>query len=104
MGAVMRTFGVLRYIDEGNDDVVFFADEGGSWQVGVEWRKVFPAWFGCLSRSVSAEDFASAVIATVDAFEEHARATHFATARRLGTAAQRRALDARVAATPAPRR
>ena len=34
-------FALLRHIDEGNDDDVFFADEGGSWQVGVDWPKVF---------------------------------------------------------------
>lgn len=98
-----RIFAVLRYVDEGNDDVVFFADEGGSWQVGVDWRKVFPAWFRCLSRSANAGDFASAVVATVDAFEEHSRATHVAAARKLATAAQRAALDARVVGTPARR-
>src|SRR5262249_24272214 len=43
-----RSFGL---IDEGHDDIVFFADEGGSWQVGIYWRKVFPPWFRCLSNS-----------------------------------------------------
>jgi hypothetical protein len=33
-------FGLLRRIDEGNDDVIFFADEAGSWQVGVDWSTV----------------------------------------------------------------
>jgi hypothetical protein len=27
-------------------DVIFFADEGGSWQVGVDWERVLPPWFG----------------------------------------------------------
>ena len=35
-------FGLLNHIDKGNDSVVFFADEGGSWQVGVDWAKVLP--------------------------------------------------------------
>jgi hypothetical protein len=30
-------FDLLRHIDDGYDDVVFFADEGGSWQVGKKW-------------------------------------------------------------------
>ena len=38
-------FGLLNHIDKGNDDVIFFADEGGSWQVGVDWAKVLPVWF-----------------------------------------------------------
>jgi hypothetical protein len=97
-------FAVLRHIDEGQDDIVFFADEGGSWQVGVDWRKVFPAWFGCLSQRTEPEEFASTVVATVDAFEAHSRGTYFATARKIATAAQRKALDARAAANPARRR
>jgi len=97
-------FALLRDIDEGHDDIVFFADEGGSWQVGIDWRKVFPAWFRCLARSAQPEDFASAVVVTVDAFEEHSRGTYFAAARKSATAAQREALDARVAVSSARRR
>jgi hypothetical protein len=97
-------FALLRHIDEGNDDVVFFADEGGSWQVGVDWRKVFPAWFRCLSKSAEPSEFASAVVATVDGFEEYSRDTYFAAARKIATAEQRKALDSHVAATPARRR
>ena len=97
-------FALLRRLDEGHDDVVFFADEGGSWQVGIDWRKVFPAWFRCLSRSAEPEDFANAVVTTVDAFEPFARDAHFAAARHVAKAPQRRALDARLGATVARRR
>ena len=96
-------FALLKHIDEGHVDVVFFADEGGSWLVGVDWRKVFPAWFRCLSRSAEPEDFANAVVATVDAFDEHSRGTYFAAARKVATASQGKALDARVAASSARR-
>ena len=34
--AIDILFGLLGHIDECNDDVVFFADEGCSWQVGVD--------------------------------------------------------------------
>ena len=96
-------FALLRHVDEGNDDIVFFADEGGSWQVGVDWRKVFPAWFGCLSQSAKPEDFANSVVITVDAFEEHSRGTYFTAAKRIATASQGKALDGRVAASRARR-
>ena len=56
---------MLRHIDEGNDDVVFVADEGGSWQVGVDWGKVVPAWFRCLSKSAEPSEFASVVVTTI---------------------------------------
>ena len=42
-------FSLLSKIDEGSDDILFFADEGGSWQVGVDWEDVLPAWFRVLS-------------------------------------------------------
>jgi predicted nucleic acid-binding protein len=38
-------FGLLERLDGGREDVVFFADEGGAWQVGIDWRTVLPAWF-----------------------------------------------------------
>lgn len=44
---------LLRRIDEGHDDVIFFADEGGSWTVGVNWRSTLPAYFRCLAETVS---------------------------------------------------
>jgi len=47
-------FGLLNHLDEGNDDVIFFADEGGSWQVGVDWARVLPAWFKVLSATAEA--------------------------------------------------
>ncbi|WP_291981412.1 hypothetical protein [Candidatus Accumulibacter sp. ACC005] len=38
-------FGLLRHIDECHDDVLFFADEGGSWQLGIDWHSAFAAYF-----------------------------------------------------------
>ena len=32
-------FDLLDQIDECRDDIIFFADEGGSWQVNVHWKK-----------------------------------------------------------------
>src|SRR5438093_5397812 len=48
-------FGLLNHIDKGDDDVIFFADEGGSWQVGVDWAKVLPVWFKVLSATAEPE-------------------------------------------------
>lgn len=94
-------FDLLRSINACNDDIVFFADEGGAWQVGVDWAKVFPAWFRCLSRTSAHEEFAQAVVKAVDDFEHYARDTHFATARKWGTSEQRRALAEAVKAPQA---
>jgi hypothetical protein len=57
-------FGLLEHIDECLDDVIFFADEGGSWQVGIDWEKVLPVWFKVLSASAEPQEYAT-WIATV---------------------------------------
>ena len=51
-------FDVLRCIDKGNDDIIFFADEGGSGDVGVDWCSVFPVYFRCVSQTAAAHAFA----------------------------------------------
>ena len=38
--------------------MIFFADEGGSWMVGVDWRQVLPAWFRVLSATASPAEIA----------------------------------------------
>ena len=91
-------FGLLRHIDEGHDDVVFFADEGGSWQLGVDWRAVLPAYFRCLAASASPEEFAREVDRTIKSFAEYERPRHLTAARRVASAEQKAALQALPAA------
>lgn len=86
-------FSLLRRIDEGTDDLLFFADEGGSWQVGVDWTKVLPAWFACLSRAVGPEEYARRAVEVIDAFIGSGREKHLSAARRAATPAQRKALQ-----------
>jgi hypothetical protein len=101
--ALERIFGLLRHIDEGHDDVVFFADEGGSWQVGVDWAKVFPCWFACLAATAAPDEYARQVLAAVEEFERFHRDKHLATARRIATPEQRNALQAATrSADPSP--
>jgi hypothetical protein len=85
-------FGLLRQIDECKDDVIFFADEGGSWQVGVDWDKIFPAYFSCLAATAPPQEYASQVVSIVDEFERHSRDRHLARAQRIGNPLQRQAL------------
>ncbi len=91
-------FGLLRHIDEGNDDVVFFADEGGSWAVGVDWRAVLPAYFRCLAASALPEDFAREVGRAIEDFAGDERPRHLTAARRVASAEQKAALRALPAA------
>jgi hypothetical protein len=98
--ALELLFALLRHIDKGHDDVIFFADEGGSRQVGVDWRPALAAYFRCLADGASAEEFAHAVDQAIKAFAEYERPRHLAAARRVASAAQRAALGA---VTPARR-
>jgi hypothetical protein len=91
-------FGLLRHIDEGHDDVVFFADEGGSWAVGVDWRAALPAYFRCLAASASPEDFAREVGRAIEDFADYERPRHLTAARRVASAEQKAALRALPAA------
>lgn len=91
--AVEMCFRLLRHIDECLDDIVFFADEAGSWQVGVDWAKVLRAWFVCLSATTKPADYACRVVELVDEFAKHDRKKHLMAARRAATPAQRKALS-----------
>lgn len=91
-------FRLLRRIDEAHDDVVYFADEAGSWQLRVNWRMVFPAYFRCLAETVSPEEFASTVDQMIRVFAEHERPLHLRTAHQVAPAAQQAALRALVGA------
>ena len=55
-------FGLLHHIDEGLDDVIFFADEGGWWQIGVDRDKVLAAYFLCLSATAPPGEYADRLI------------------------------------------
>lgn len=90
--AIEAIVGLLRHIDECLDDVIFFADEGGSWQVGVDWKKVLPKWFVCLSGTTDPAEYAGRVIEVVDEFVKYDRDKHLTVARRKASPAQRKAL------------
>jgi len=85
-------FGLLDHIDKGHDDVIFFADECGSWQVGVDWAKVLPVWLKVLSATAEPEEYAERITALLSCHYSYGRDKMFAIARRTATAPQRKAL------------
>jgi hypothetical protein len=91
-------FGLLRRIDEGNDDVIFLADEAGSWQVGVDWRTALPAYFRALAATAPPEEFAREVDRTIKDFSDYERPRLLTAARRVASAEQKAALRALPAA------
>jgi hypothetical protein len=95
-GAMDILFGLLDHIDECLDDVIFFADEGGSWQVGVDWAKVLPVWFKVLSATAAPDEYAKRVRDMLSNHYSYGRDKMPALARRTATSDQRKALaDAR---------
>ncbi len=66
-------FDLLRQINRGDDTIVFFADEGGAWQVGVEWESVIPAWSQCLASFENPETCAKRILELIDEFAAYER-------------------------------
>lgn len=88
-------FGLLHRIDECQEDIIFFADEAGSWQVGVHWERILPVWFACLAPTATPEEYAQRVDEIVTAFVHFKRDKFLAIARQTATQRQREALEAR---------
>ena len=87
-------FDLLRNIDKGNDDIIFFADEGGSGDVGVDWDSVFPVYFRCVSYTAAAHVFAQAVDQVIRDFNDDERPRYWQLARRVAKPNQKAALRA----------
>jgi len=86
-------FGLLDRIDEGREDIIFFADEAGAWQVGVHWEKVLPPWFKVLSATAEPEEYAQRVFGLLKHHYDYGSATMLAVAGKVATPAQRQALS-----------
>ncbi|MFC1641073.1 hypothetical protein ACFL5O_00065 [Myxococcota bacterium] len=85
-------FGLLDYIDECHDDVIFFADEGGAWQVGVDWERVLPPWFRALSATAPPSEYAERITTLLRHHCAYESDSLLAVARKIATAEQRKAL------------
>ncbi|HEX5746082.1 MAG TPA: hypothetical protein VFZ09_07550 [Archangium sp.] len=83
---------LMRQIDRCEADIVFFADEAGSWQVGVDWAAVLPAWFRSLSPVTDPYDWAEVVIDALNDFAGYQWEPILAAARDMATPEQREAL------------
>lgn len=85
-------FSLLGQIDAGDDGILFFADEGGSSALGIDWEKVLPAWFGILSVTADPGEYAQRVDAILKKHYEYGRGKMLSVARRIATPAQRQVL------------
>ncbi len=86
-------FGLLDRIDECRDDIIFFADEAGAWQVGVDWEKVLPPWFKVLAATAEPEEYGQRIIRLLKHHYDYGSARMLGVARKTATPAQRQALS-----------
>jgi hypothetical protein len=56
-------FSLVDRIDETGDEILFFADDGGSWQFGEDWEEILPPWFRVLSATAAPGEYAERVLA-----------------------------------------
>jgi hypothetical protein len=59
---------LLRTVDERGDDIAYFIDESGSWQVGAAWDRALPVYFDCLARTSTEQEYGVAVAAVLADF------------------------------------
>ena len=59
-------FDLLRQIDECRDDIVSWSDEGGAWQLGVDWPVVMAAWCPCVEATSRQAEYLAAVADVLD--------------------------------------
>jgi hypothetical protein len=76
-------FALLDRIDEGQDDIVFFADEAGAWQVGVDWPRVLPTWFKLLAATMEPVDYAQRITTLLSKHYRYGREKMLAVAHRI---------------------
>jgi hypothetical protein len=91
--ALSQLLALLRSVDECNDDIVFWADEGGAYEVGVDWKKVLAVWFRALAATTPPEEYAREVLAAIKDFDSFNRDHHLSRARTAASPAQRKALQ-----------
>jgi len=85
-------FELLAQLDTGSDEIIFFADEPGSWQVGINDDKVLPAYFTSLAAVAEPEDYAVRVMEVIKEHGSYASENFFEAARKAANEAQRKAL------------
>ena len=89
-------FNLLDEIDECRDDIIFFADEGGAWQVGVEWDEVLPCYFKVLAAVAQPSEYAESVIKIVKSHANYNSDNYFKLALEVAKPPQKKVLFARL--------
>lgn len=87
-------FELLEEIDTGSDRIIFFADEGGSWQVGIDTDKVLPAYFISLAAVAEPPEYAARVREVIRQHGSYDSEKFLRAAQKAANEAQRKAFEA----------
>jgi hypothetical protein len=85
-------FDLLDRFDDADDRMVFFADEGGSWMVGIDWKRILPAWFRVLSDKADPAEYVQRFEAFVGRYCNYQCTELPGEARQVATPSQRKEL------------
>lgn len=85
---------LLEEIDECRDDIIFFADEGGSWQIGMDWNQVLPCYFKALAAVTNAKEYAQRVVNVLNTHADYNSEEYFELALKIAKSPQKKALKA----------
>ena len=69
-------FELLEQIDNGSDDIIFFADEGGSWQVDVDAEMVLPVRYTGLAAATCSREYDQRALEVIEAWGSYDREQH----------------------------
>lgn len=90
--AFEKLFTLLDELNKGDDYIIFFADEAGSWQVGVDWDDVLPSYFKILALVTEPDEYAEYVIKIVKSQVDYNSQNYYNLALKPANPAQKKAL------------
>ena len=85
-------FELLQELDSGSERIIFFADEAGAWQVGIDYEQVLPAYFTSLAAVAEPQAYADRVTELIAAYGSYDAKKLLRAARKIAHPAQRHAL------------
>jgi hypothetical protein len=59
-------FALLDRLDDETAEEILFAEECGSWMMGIEWKRVLPAWFKALAATADLTEYGGRVEAIIN--------------------------------------
>jgi hypothetical protein len=83
---------LLQEIDNDCDSIIFFADEGGSWQVWSSWEALIPPYCQALSAIAKPKEYAEKIFNLIKHNDVHQPEKRLEQALLIGSAAQKKAL------------